>query len=118
MSMTLVIDMVRAGTCPYHFVEVMACPGGCIGGGGTVRGRTWGQTLAARQSGVYTTDSAMPIRASHENPDVIKLYREYLGKPGSALAHDLLHCGYEPHQKHAETPTYEAIEANVELANG
>ena len=117
-TMTKVIDMVRAGTCPYHFVEVMACPGGCIGGGGTVRGRTWGQTLEARQSGVYATDNAMPIRASHENPDVIKLYREYLGKPGSALAHDLLHCGYEPHQKHAETPTYEAIEANVELANG
>ena len=117
-TMTKVIDMVRAGTCPYHFVEVMACPGGCIGGGGTVRGRTWGQTLEARQSGVYATDNAMPIRASHENPDVIKLYREYLGKPGSALAHDLLHCGYEPHQKHAETPTYESIEANVELANG
>lgn len=111
-----VIDMVRNGTSPYHFVEVMACPGGCIGGGGTVRGRTWGQHLHERQQGVYKTDEATALRTSHDNPDVQRLYREFLGEPGSPLAHRLLHCGYEPHKKHAAKPTYEAIEAHVELA--
>lgn len=111
-----VIDRVRNGTSPYHFVEVMACPGGCIGGGGTVRGRTWGQHLNERQQGVYKTDEATALRTSHDNPDVQRLYREFLGEPGSPLAHRLLHCGYEPNKKHAAKPTYEAIEAHVELA--
>lgn len=93
-----VIDMVRKGTCPYHFVEVMACPGGCVGGGGTSRG-VWGRNVEARQQGVYRIDAERPIRASHENPEVIRLYQEYLGAPGSHRAHELLHCAYEPRER-------------------
>ncbi|MEI3010677.1 MAG: [Fe-Fe] hydrogenase large subunit C-terminal domain-containing protein [Sutterella seckii] len=77
-----VIDMVKKGTCPYHFVEVMACPNGCVGGGGTPRGRDiWKNNLGARQSAVYEIDARMPIRASHENPEVIRLYEDFLGAP-------------------------------------
>lgn len=111
-----VIELVRKGESPYHFVEVMACPGGCIGGGGTMRGRTWTHTLPERQAGVYTADATAPIRASHDNPDVRRLYDEFLGHPGSPLAHELLHCGYRAHDKHAPKPTYESIDAEVKLA--
>ena len=58
-----VIEMVRNGTCPYHFVEVMACPGGCVGGGGTTRG-VWGRNTAKRQQGIYAIDKVKKIRAS------------------------------------------------------
>lgn len=67
----------------------MACPGGCIGGGGTSRGPAWSRTLPVRQEAVYDEDAAMTVKSSHENPDVARLYREYLGTPGSRLAHDL-----------------------------
>lgn len=112
-----VIELVRSGRSPYHFVEVMACPGGCVGGGGTARGILWRRTLDRRQTAVYDTDAAMKVRASHENEDVAKLYREFLGKPGSELAHELLHCGYEARERRAEKPDYQTIESAVELAS-
>ena len=77
-----VIRMVREGRSPYHFVEVMACPGGCVGGGGTVRGIVWRSTLDRRQNAVYSTDASMKLRTSHENEDVVRLYRDFLGEPG------------------------------------
>lgn len=109
------IERVRAGNAPWHFAEVMACPGGCIGGGGTLRGVTWRQTLGERQQGVYRLDAGMPIRASHENPDVIRLYRETLGEPGSALAHELLHCEYEDRRRLRPLPTAAEIDRRVKL---
>ncbi|MBP3437803.1 MAG: iron hydrogenase small subunit, partial [Sutterella sp.] len=111
-----ILDMVRAGTSPYHFVEVMACPGGCIGGGGTVRGVTWRRTLRERQEGVYKKDGEMPIRASHMNPDVQRLYRDYLTNPGSELAHELLHCRYESRKQTPGVPSYFEIRTRLKLA--
>ena len=112
-----VIDMVRKGTCPYHFVEVMACPNGCVGGGGTPRGRDiWKNNLGARQSAVYEIDARMPIRASHENPEVIRLYEDFLGAPGSHLAHELLHCTYEDRNREAGKPRARKIFRLVELS--
>ena len=112
-----VIDMVRKGTCPYHFVEVMACPNGCVGGGGTPRGRDiWKNNLGARQSAVYEIDARMPIRASHENPEVIRLYEDFLGAPGSHLAHELLHCTYEDRSRAGEKPRARKIFRLVELS--
>lgn len=111
-----ILDMVRAGTSPYHFVEVMACPGGCIGGGGTVRGVTWRRTLRERQDGVYKKDGEMPIRASHMNPDVQRLYRDYLTNPGSELAHELLHCRYESRKQTPGVPSYFEIRTRLKLA--
>lgn len=111
------LDMVREGRSPYHFVEVMACPGGCIGGGGTSRGPNWRMTLPVRQKAVYAEDDALPIRSSHENPEVVRLYREYLGKPGSRLAHDLLHTGYEDRKKPEEAPLYRLLSQRLHAAD-
>jgi NADH-quinone oxidoreductase subunit G len=80
---------------PYHFVEVMACPGGCVGGGGQPYGVT-DELRMARAKGLYTDDEAQTVRCSHENPYVQQLYKEFLGKPLSEKAHHLLHTKYQP----------------------
>lgn len=78
---------------PYHFIEVMACPGGCIGGGGQPYGVT-DEIRIARSQGLYGEDEACTLRYSHENPSIKKLYDEYLGEPHSEKAHHLLHTTY------------------------
>lgn len=84
------MDALRSGQAHYDFVEVMACPGGCSGGGGQPIHD--GQDFAAqRGQQLYQLDAESPIRFSHENPDVQALYREYLGQPLSEKAHHLLH---------------------------
>jgi len=80
---------------PYHFVEVMACPGGCVGGGGQPYGVT-DDVRMARCRGLYADDERCSIRYSHENPFVQKLYKDYLGKPLGEKAHHLLHTKYKP----------------------
>ena len=80
---------------PYHFVEVMACPGGCVGGGGQPYGVS-DKLRIKRASGLYSEDEAAKIRSSHENPAVIKLYEEFLGKPLGEKSHHLLHTTYQP----------------------
>jgi iron-only hydrogenase group A len=76
----------------YHFIEVMACPGGCINGGGQPYGEAW--PLQQLMQSLYTIDKGMPHRRSHENPEIKELYREYLGEPNSPEAHRLLHRKY------------------------
>ena len=92
------IKKIQAGEATYHFVEVMACPGGCVNGGGqpivNASTRMDVDPRVARAAGLYAEDEAKTIRKSHENPDIIKVYEEYLGKPGSHKAHDLLHTTY------------------------
>ncbi len=93
-----VLDRVReardAGReTPYHFIEVMACPGGCIGGGGQPYGVDNERRLK-RMAGLYQDDRERQIRCSHENPEVIELYRDFLGKPLSPKSHELLHTRY------------------------
>ena len=84
----------RAGQeTPYHFIEVMACPGGCIGGGGQPY-EVDNERRLKRIAGLYQDDRERKIRYSHENPEVIRLYEEFLGKPLSAKAHELLHTRY------------------------
>ena len=80
---------------PYHFVEVMACPGGCVGGGGQPYGVN-NELRIKRASGLYSEDEAATIRCSHENPAVQKLYEEFLGKPLGEKSHHLLHTTYQP----------------------
>ena len=88
--------LIRAllrGEAQYDFVEVMACPGGCAGGGG--QPICEGCELAGERSGLlYQIDAANPIRFSHENPEVQRLYQEYLGHPLSERAHHLLHTDH------------------------
>ncbi|MDD4696863.1 MAG: NADH-dependent [FeFe] hydrogenase, group A6 [Fermentimonas sp.] len=90
------LDEVRAGTSKYHAIEIMACPGGCIGGGGQPYHHGNSSILSKRAEAIYTEDERKTIRKSHENPSIIKLYNEFLGEPGSHKAHSLLHTEYFP----------------------
>lgn len=93
-----VMDAVRAGTADFHFLEVMACPGGCLGGGGQPI-PTNADIRKKRAAAIYAEDSDKPIRKSHKNPEVIKLYDDFLGKPNSELSHRLLHTGYQARER-------------------
>ncbi|MDR1286029.1 MAG: [FeFe] hydrogenase, group A [Treponema sp.] len=79
---------------PYHFVEVMACRGGCIGGGGQPYGCT-DEIRRQRTAGVYLDDEKSPYRCSHQNPFIQQVYKEFLGEPNGHKAHELLHTKYE-----------------------
>ncbi|SEJ01144.1 NAD(P)-dependent iron-only hydrogenase catalytic subunit [Propionispira arboris] len=88
-----IMEQIKAGTSPYTFIEIMACPGGCIGGGGQPLNTTIdGKKM--RMDAIYEIDCSKKIRKSHENPEVQKLYQEFLGKPLSEKAHELLHTHY------------------------
>jgi len=94
-----VLDRVSSGEKQYHIVEIMACPGGCSGGGGQPyppRGMKVldPQLLKMRGRALYTIDAAKKLRRSHENPAVKMIYEEFLGRPGSPKAHELLHTHY------------------------
>lgn len=92
------LDDIRAGKADYHFIEIMACPGGCVNGGGQpiqpaeVRNNTDIRTL--RASVLYNEDKNLPLRKSHDNPVIKELYDTYLNKPGSHKAHEILHTTY------------------------
>jgi NADP-reducing hydrogenase subunit HndD len=92
------LDKVKSGEANYHFIEIMGCPGGCVNGGGqpqqpgTVRNFT--DIRALRAKALYDIDASMPFRKSHENESIKTLYSEYLGKPGSHKAHEILHTTY------------------------
>lgn len=86
------LEQIQDGTSPYHFIEVMACEGGCIGGGGN-EPKTM-KKVRERQRAIYEEDKKLPLRKSHENPYVKALYDDYLKEPLSAEAHRLLHTKY------------------------
>ena len=88
------LDDVKAGKSKYHAIEVMACPGGCIGGGGQPLHHGDASILKARTKAIYKEDEQKTIRKSHENPYIVKLYDEFLGEPLSEKAHELLHTHY------------------------
>ncbi|RLD54802.1 MAG: NADH:ubiquinone oxidoreductase [Bacteroidetes bacterium] len=88
------LDEVKAGKSKYHAIEVMACPGGCIGGGGQPLHHGDASILKARTKAIYKEDEGKTIRKSHENPYILKLYDEFLGEPLSEKAHELLHTHY------------------------
>lgn len=87
-----IMDLVKAGKTDYHFIEVMACPGGCIGGGGNPIKEN--AMMTSRLDAVYRLDKELAIRKSHENPAVKALYEEYLGEPNGHRSHALLHTTY------------------------
>ncbi len=96
-----VLDAIKSGEKQYHVVEIMACPGGCIGGGGqpypphgyNILDPT---LIVKRAAALYAIDSQKKIRRSHENLAVQKLYKEFLGEPGGEMSHKLLHTSYHP----------------------
>lgn len=94
-----VLDSVKAGEKEYHFIEVMACPGGCINGGGqpcqSDSVRNYADLKALRAKALYQADAKAPLRLSHENPTVKKLYDEFFGEVGGTRAHQFLHTSYQ-----------------------
>ena len=88
------LNDVRSGKSKFHAIEIMACPGGCIGGGGQPLHHGNSDIIKARAAAIYREDKKKPLRKSHENPFIIKLYKEFLGKPNSEKAHQLLHTHY------------------------
>ena len=88
------LNEIREGKSEFHAIEIMACPGGCIGGGGQPLHHGNSELLKARSRALYEEDKHKPLRKSHENPDIVRLYEEFLGKPLSEKAHHLLHTHY------------------------
>ena len=99
-----VLDGVKSGEMQYDFIEIMACPGGCINGGGQpiqhADVRNWTDVRSLRAGALYTQDEGMTYRRSHENPIVQQVYKEYLGEPGGHRAHELLHTVYIPQKRY------------------
>jgi len=93
------LEDIRDGKSKFHAIEIMACPGGCIGGGGQPYHHGHTEVLLKRQIALYNLDESMPKRKSHENEMLIKLYDEYLGTPGGHLSHQLLHTTYSPKER-------------------
>ena len=99
-----IMEQIKDGKCDYHFVEIMACPGGCIMGGGqpikSSKIRSTVDVAKLRRDALYSIDEKSIIRKSHENPFMIKLYKEFLEKPGSHKAHKYLHTTYTKKEKY------------------
>ncbi|MFA6807244.1 MAG: [Fe-Fe] hydrogenase large subunit C-terminal domain-containing protein, partial [Bacteroidales bacterium] len=96
------LDSVRAGKTNFHAIEVMACPGGCIGGAGQPFHQGNFDIIRKRYDAIYREDAGKPIRKSHENPYIQALYKEWLGEPCGELSHHLLHTHYFDKSKHIE----------------
>ncbi len=92
-NLVKLMEKIKSGEAEYDFVEMMACPGGCIGGGGQPKSNRIGY-LQDRMKSIYGIDTDKKLRKSHENPAIVKIYEDYLGKPLSHLSHELLHTTY------------------------
>jgi len=88
-----VIERVKSGKANYHFIEIMTCPGGCIGGGGQPR-MTTDEVRRARIRAIYKEDEGKKLRKSHENPEIKQIYAEFLGRALGEKSHHLLHTKY------------------------
>ena len=99
-----VLDAVKSGEKNYTFIEVMACPGGCVNGGGQpiqpASVRNFTDLKALRAGALYEEDAGMQLRKSHENPAIKELYQEFLEKPGSHVAHEVLHTSYKARKRY------------------
>jgi iron-only hydrogenase group A len=91
----LIADRVKAGNSPWDFIEVMACPGGCAGGGGQMYGYD-PPRVEERIRAIYALEKSRSVRQSYKNPAITAVYKEFFGEPGSHTAHELLHTDYEP----------------------
>ena len=96
---TKLLERVKSGEKPYAFIEVMACPGGCVNGGGqpivSAQTKMDVDVRVERAKALYGEDRAKPLRKSHENAEIKQIYADYLTKPGSHRAHELLHTTYD-----------------------
>lgn len=105
----VLLDEIREGKSPYHFIEIMGCPGGCVAGGGqpfvkpcflpNEEDNILDTYKEKRANALYSEDEGRPIRVSHKNPQIIELYEKFLGEPNSHKAHELLHTTYSAKEK-------------------
>ena len=105
----VLLDEIRAGKSPYHFIEIMGCPGGCVAGGGqpfvkpcflpNEEDNILDTYKEKRANALYSEDEGRPIRVSHKNPQIIELYEKFLGEPNSHKAHELLHTTYSEKER-------------------
>ena len=99
-----IMEEIKNGTADYSFVEVMACPGGCIMGGGqpikSSKIRMTVDVAGKRAEAMYSIDERSTIRKSHENPVLKQIYKDYIGKPGEHRAHELFHTHYTPMEEY------------------
>lgn len=99
-----VLELIKSGEEEFHFVEFMACPGGCVNGGGQPQQpasvRNFTDLKALRANALYQNDANKPLRKSHENPVLKEIYKEYLGEPGGHKAHEILHTHYVARKKY------------------
>lgn len=99
-----VLDKVKSGEADYHFIEIMCCPGGCVNGGGQpiqpAKVRNFTDLKAERAKALYEEDKNLPLRKSHESPIIKQVYDEFLEKPGSHKAHEILHTTYVARKKY------------------
>ncbi|WP_432661799.1 NADH-dependent [FeFe] hydrogenase, group A6 [Wukongibacter baidiensis] len=93
------LEEIRENDSKYDAIEIMACPGGCIGGGGQPYHHGNDEIVKKRQEAIYREDKRKTLRKSHENPEVMRLYEEYLGEPFGEKAHELLHTHYEERER-------------------
>jgi NADH-quinone oxidoreductase subunit G/NADP-reducing hydrogenase subunit HndD len=97
------LELVRKGEKHYDFIEAMACPGGCVTGGGQpivpAQIKENINIQEERAKAIYDEDKNIPIRKSHKNPYITKIYEEFLGEPGGHLSHKFLHTEYERRNK-------------------
>jgi NADP-reducing hydrogenase subunit HndD len=100
------LNKIKSGEADYHVIEIMACPGGCVNGGGQPiqpsEVRSWVDLREKRAEAIYKEDENLPIRKSHENPVISRLYEEYFKEPGSDVAHKLLHTKYKKRSNYPE----------------
>ncbi len=98
------LESIKDGSKQYEFVEIMACPGGCVNGGGQPiqpsSVTNFSDLRALRAKAIYQQDDAMKLRKSHENPLIQQIYKEFLDKPGSHKAHEYLHTTYKKRPKY------------------
>ena len=101
-----VMDAIKNGTADYHFVEIMACPGGCVNGGGQpvqpASVHNFVDLKGLRGKALYEADANLPVRKSHESEAVKTVYKEYFGEPGSHKAHEVLHTTYVKRSKYSK----------------
>jgi len=99
-----IMEEIKSGKADYHFVEIMACPGGCVMGGGqpikNSKTRASVDVRKLRAEALYSIDEASTIRKSHENPAIKKMYQEFLGRPGGEKSHKYLHTHYTAKEKY------------------
>jgi NADH-quinone oxidoreductase subunit G/NADP-reducing hydrogenase subunit HndD len=109
----ILMEQIKKGDSPYHFIEVMGCPNGCIMGGGQPRSKD-PDVREKRLKGIYDEDESKVLRKSHENPSVKKLYEDYLEYPNSHIAHKLLHTHYTKRGRFNEHVDDEYVRSEVE----